>query len=67
MSLTGRVRTEVAVGTPSEVSMFSTRRRAGPRIGVASAGTAGDGARHDRERGSVAPAEVGTLRPGAGR
>ncbi len=47
-SLTGRVRTEVAVGTVRLRCMFSTRRAAGPRKGWAtgaagwgSAGTAG--------------------------
>src|SRR5437763_5612429 len=52
-SLAGTVRTEVAVGTPSEASMFSTIRAVAPRIGTgrsapsasgAGAGRAGEGA-----------------------
>src|SRR6266498_474539 len=54
-SLAGTVRTEVAVGTPSEASMFSTIRAVAPRIGTgrsapsvcaaggAAAGGAGEG------------------------
>src|SRR2546421_12437205 len=50
-SLAGTVRTEVAVGTPSEASMFSTIRAVAPRIGtgrsapsVSAAGAAAAGA-----------------------
>src|SRR5512133_635614 len=40
-SLAGTVRTEVAVGTASEASMFSTMRAVAPRIGTGRSPSAG--------------------------
>src|SRR5438105_1325609 len=67
-SLAGTVRTEVAVGTPSEASMFSTIRAVAPRIGTgrsapsasgAAAGGAGEGDRGACQVVDAAPGGAG--------
>ncbi|MGV8039531.1 MAG: hypothetical protein AB2L07_05480 [Thermoanaerobaculaceae bacterium] len=68
MSLTATVRTEVAVGTASEASMFSARRRAGPTSGTASGGTGGGAAAAaEGATGVGAGGGAGAVWPGAGR
>src|SRR3989440_10067068 len=72
-SLAGTVRTEVAVGTPSEASMFSTIRAVAPRIGtgrsdpsVSAAGAAAAGGAGEGDRGACQGVDAGPGGPGEG-